>query len=315
MSMPVEQLTTYEATINCDFYTAPYLSQLLWTIEHVTAVMELYRDPDDTPGNHRAETLDEDLYALRVYSNTDSLEDDIKLLIQADEVLVQSGCSLEQTKTIEDADWAENWKEFWHVTHVTDRLTIRPTWEEYTPKGDDEIVIDLDPGAAFGTGAHETTTLVLKALETFADEQPSKGLSQISVLDVGTGSGILAIYAAKRGCTNIMATDCDAKSVTVTGENAAQNNVVNVITVTDTPLDELCRTKYDLVIANIIAPVLLALMDEMLLRLEAGGTLMLSGLVPSSVESVEDCIRKAGLLDIKRTQEGNWYALEGRQPE
>jgi ribosomal protein L11 methyltransferase len=291
-----------EIKIQCPPVLANYLQELLWTIDGVESVSEEYRaDGDD------AETRLSDLTAVTVLTCNPLGEDLIKVLMVENPRLMKV-TDIIQSRWVEEKDWAENWKQYWHPTQITERLTICPTWEaeSYTPKSDDEIVIKLDPECAFGTGTHETTQLMLKALDTLAQDID---FSNINLLDVGTGSGILTIYAAKLGCKDIRGIDNDPLAVLTATKNAQLNDIV--VDFTDTPLADLCRTKYDVMLANIIAPVILELFDEMLLRLNPGGRLIASGLVEKSVGQIETAMREAGFTDIQKQQQGDWFAIGG----
>ncbi len=291
-----------EIKIQCPPVLASYLQELLWTVDGVESVSEEYR----ADGND-AETRLADLTAVTVLTRNPLGEDLFKVLMVENPRLMKV-TDIIQTRWVEEKDWAESWKQYWHPTRITERLTICPTWEaeSYTPASVDEIVIKLDPECAFGTGTHETTQLMLKALDTLAQDVD---FSNINLLDVGTGSGILAIYAAKLGCKDIRGIDNDPLAVLTATQNAQLNDVA--VDFTDTPLADLCRTKYDMILANIIAPVILELFDEMLLRLNPGGRLIASGLIEKSVGQIETAMRDAGFADIQKQQQGDWFAIGG----
>jgi ribosomal protein L11 methyltransferase len=291
-----------EIRIQCPPVMATYLQELLWTVRGVESVAETYRT--DTPSEM---TLPSDLAYISVLTRDAECEDWIKVMFVENPKLMKV-CDIIGTRWIEEKDWAESWKQYWHPTHITEKLTICPTWEEYTPKSADETVIRLDPECAFGTGTHETTQLMLKALEKLVQEID---FSQINLLDVGTGSGILAIYAAKLGCRDIRGVDNDPLAVQTAAKNAELNGVASQTDFTGTPIGELCRTRYDVILANIIAPVILELFDEMRLRLNPGGRFLASGLIESSVGKVEAAMAEAGFTDIERTQQGDWFAIAG----
>ncbi|MBY0450201.1 MAG: 50S ribosomal protein L11 methyltransferase [Cyanobacteria bacterium] len=219
-------------------------------------------------------------------------------------------------KTIMPEDWESSWKQFWHQTAVSETLWICPSWETPADISPGACVITLDPGNAFGTGAHETTRLMLQSMENLSSELTASGFnwSDKQVLDVGTGSGILAIYAALRGCRSVRAIDNDSVAVRVCRENAALNHVDSYITVDDLPLYDLCLTRYDLIVANILAEVILELLPEMLLRLEPGGTVLFSGLIEKTYPAVEQAMTKAGLEQIHKKQLGDWFLLHGKSP-
>lgn len=182
---------------------------------------------------------------------------------------------------VPEAEWRDAWKRHFHVIRLTRQLVIVPSWESYEPAGDD-LVIHLDPGQAFGTGAHASTRLCLSRLQALAD----RGIAVHRFLDLGAGSGILAVFATKLWpeCTG-MAVDIDPLAVSASRENAAANGVAGRIECSATPAVEITET-FDLVLANIQADVLLALKDAIIARVAPGGHLILSGLLSSQVEAV-----------------------------
>jgi ribosomal protein L11 methyltransferase len=294
-----------EVRISCPPVLAAYLEELLWTIDGVESVAEHYNN-DRT----NDETRLSDLASVSIITRNPLGEDLVKVLMVENPRLMKV-CDIIETRWVEEKDWAESWKQFWHPTHITETLTICPTWEDYQPKSTQETVIRLDPECAFGTGTHETTQLMLMLLEQLANEQD---LSQCNVLDVGTGSGILAVYAAMRGCKDVRGVDNDTLAVHTAIKNAALNNVADAADFTDTPLADLCRTPYDVVLANIIAPVILSLWPDILLRINPGGRFYASGLIETSVGKVETVMQEAGFTQIQRHQKGDWYALSGIAP-
>lgn len=302
MSKSAISTAMLEVRIQCPPVLAAYLEELLWTIDGVASVTEHYKsDPAHD------QTQPSDLTAISLLTSNPLGEDLVKVLLVENPKLLKV-CDVIDSRWIEEKDWAENWKQYWHPTHITENVTVCPTWETYQPRSADEVVIMLDPECAFGSGTHETTQLMMKGLETLAQELD---FSRLNLLDVGTGSGILAIYAAKLGCKEIMGVDNDPKAVETAIKNARINQVDSVTHFTDTPLGELCRTQYDIVLANIIAQVILDLFDDMLLRLKPGGRFLASGLIETTVGLMETKMRETGFTDIKRSRQGDWYALCG----
>ncbi|MBX2860146.1 MAG: 50S ribosomal protein L11 methyltransferase [Vampirovibrio sp.] len=297
-----DSTTVYELMVDWPQGTSPspvdWLSEWLWTVSGVESVSETWV----------GELGNQDIEAVKAISRDPAVLDQIQVLLSQGPFPGSEVCSIVSVITLQEDDWAEAWKKFWDITPITSRLTIRPTWLEYTAKSSDEVVLDLDPGCAFGTGAHATTRLMLQAIEKIADEQD---FSNCSILDVGTGSGILSVYAAKKGCRNIMALDILPLAIQSARWNAEVNRVADRITVNDIPLHELCRTKYNLILANILGPVILSLLPEMCLRLEPGGVLLASGLIESSVGSVEAAMASAGFTALERNQDGEWFAVCG----
>ncbi len=303
---------TVVLTIHCptreDTSVSDYLTEVLWALPDVCSVEEVYSGP----------LHEQFISAVRLFigdaednaSHLTKLEASVNNLLQTHDIL--KDCRIETVKQVSKEDWAESWKQFWHVTAITPHLTICPTWERmaYEPKPD-EVVLQLDPGCAFGTGSHETTRLMLRNMEQLSYERP---FEERSILDLGCGSGVLAVYAALLGGSDIMALDIEPEAVQMTQDNAKLNQVNHCIEVRDTPLIDMCQTRYDLILANIVAPVLLALMDDIVLRMAPGGEVLLSGLVEKSVGIVEESLKLAGFESIKRVQDGDWFLLRGRFP-
>lgn len=203
---------------------------------------------------------------------------------------------------VADEDWAETWKAYIHTEKIGERIVVRPTWEEYTPSAD-EIVIELDPGAAFGTGAHATTAMCLRWLEHLV----SPGMR---VYDVGCGSGILAVAAAKLGAGEVIAMDYDPVAVSVAEENIRQNNVHNVVAC-ESDLLSACEgaAPAELITANIIADVIIRLFAQLDRHLAPGGTLLASGIIDDRIADVEHAAAEHGFTVLDMTCEKEWAAM------
>lgn len=203
---------------------------------------------------------------------------------------------------VADEDWAETWKAYIHTEKIGERIVVRPTWEEYTPSAD-EIVIELDPGAAFGTGAHATTAMCLRWLEHLV----SPGMR---VYDVGCGSGILAVAAAKLGAGEVIAMDYDPVAVSVAEENIRQNNVHNVVAC-ESDLLSACEgaAPAELITANIIADVIIRLFAQLDRHLAPGGTLLASGIIDDRIADVEHAAAQHGFTVLDMTCEKEWAAM------
>lgn len=212
-----------------------------------------------------------------------------------------------QTRLVDEANWAEAWKEHFHVLRLGRRLVIKPSWRRHH-KEEDEVVIDLDPGMAFGTGLHPTTRLCLEALEARADRGPLG-----RALDVGCGSGILSIAAVKLGATRAVGVDIDPIAIEATLANARHNRVGKRVRAHEgtVPSDE---GPFDLVLANLIAGLLVELAAPLAAELVPGGTLIASGIFIDREQEVRRALEGAGLEITGRRQETDWVALEAIRP-
>ncbi|MCS7178070.1 MAG: 50S ribosomal protein L11 methyltransferase [Anaerolineae bacterium] len=205
-------------------------------------------------------------------------------------------------RLIPEADWAEAWKQHLTILHVGRRLVIRPSWLPYTP-AEGEVVVELDPGMAFGTGTHPTTQMCLLALE----EHVRPGAR---VLDLGTGSGILAIAAAKLGARRVLALDTDPQAVAVARENIRRNGVADRVRVARGSLPQAFG-RFDLVVVNILARVLVEMAEQGLARrLALEGRLVAAGLLAGQEDEVRNAFQQAGLSVVGRQQIEDWVALE-----
>jgi ribosomal protein L11 methyltransferase len=209
------------------------------------------------------------------------------------------------TRVIEETDWAEAWKAHFPVLRVGRRIVIRPTWRRHRRQPDD-VVIALDPGMAFGTGLHPTTRLCLAALERVADRGLVTGAR---VLDVGCGSGILAIAAARLGAASVLGVDTDPIAVEATAANAARNRLARRIAARAGSLPT-GESPFDVVLANLIAGVLVALAHELAAEVRPGGILVASGIYVDRETEVRDAFAAVGLEVRDRSAEGDWVALE-----
>lgn len=205
------------------------------------------------------------------------------------------------TAELQDEDWSDTWKQYFHTEKPGERVVIKPTWEEYAPQGD-EVVIELDPGAAFGTGTHATTSMCIRQLEKLV--KPG-----MTVFDVGTGSGILSIISAKLGAKNIQAVDYDDSVLKIVEENLEQNNVQDIISVAQSDLMQNVHGKAELVIANIIADIIIRLFDQLDEHLEQGGTLLTSGIIEDRIEDVLAAAEAHGYGVVERLENKGWACI------
>ncbi|MBB6020499.1 ribosomal protein L11 methyltransferase [Paenibacillus sp. JGP012] len=220
-----------------------------------------------------------------------------------------------ETRTVDENDWATAWKQYFKPVRISDRLTIKPTWEDYTPESADEKIIELDPGMAFGTGTHPTTTLCLRTLENVI-----QGGEEI--IDVGTGSGILAIGAVHLGAKHVLALDLDPVAVTSAMENVELNNMQQKITVKESDLLSVLGSQdpalgvklpVKIIVANILAEIILLFVDDVYNALESGGIYIVSGIWKNKEQVVHDALVAAGFEVRAIEREEDWLAFEARK--
>jgi ribosomal protein L11 methyltransferase len=214
-----------------------------------------------------------------------------------------------RTRIVHETDWADAWKAYFPVLRVGRRLVIRPTWRRHRAATDD-VVIALDPGMAFGTGLHPTTRLCLAALEPLAADGR---LAASRVLDVGCGSGILAIAAIKLGAASALGVDIDPIAVESTAANARRNRVVRRLRVRAGSLPT-AGAPFDVVLANLVAGILVPMAAALHDELRPGGTLLASGIFRDREDEVRVAFEAAGLAVAGRSADGDWVALEARRP-
>ena len=221
-------------------------------------------------------------------------------------------CTITESQT-EDKDWINNWKQYFHQFYVDDILII-PSWEEVKPEDKDKMIIHIDPGTAFGTGMHETTQLCMRQLKKFVNKDTQ-------ILDVGTGSGILSIAALKLGAAHAVGTDLDPCAISAVKENLEANAVpvtdMNMIlgNIIDdkTIQDKVGYEKYDIVVANILADVLIPLTPVILHQMKKGGLYITSGIIDDKEESVVAAVKAAGLEVLEVTHQGEWVSVTARK--
>ncbi|MFX3646588.1 MAG: 50S ribosomal protein L11 methyltransferase [Paenibacillus sp.] len=220
-----------------------------------------------------------------------------------------------ETRTVDENDWATAWKQYFKPVRVSERLTIKPTWEEYTPESPDEKIIELDPGMAFGTGTHPTTSLCLRTLETVIQGGEE-------VIDVGTGSGILAIGAIKLGAKHVLALDLDPVAVISARENVELNGLEQQITVKESDLLSVLGSEdpalgvqlpVKVVVANILAEIILLFVDDVYNALESGGTYIVSGIWKNKEQVVHDALVASGFEVSAIHRDEDWLAYVARK--
>ncbi len=213
----------------------------------------------------------------------------------------------------EDIDWINNWKQYFHQFYIDDILVI-PSWEDVKPEDSEKMVLHIDPGTAFGTGMHETTQLCIRQLRKFITPETE-------LLDVGTGSGILAILSLMFGAKHAVGTDLDPCAVEAVAENCAANGIAqeqfemmigNIITEKEVQ-DKVGYGCYDIVVANILADVLVPLTPVIVNQLKPGGIYITSGIIDDKEQTVVDCVKAAGLTVLEVTYQGEWVSVTARK--
>ena len=204
-----------------------------------------------------------------------------------------------------DEDWAEAWKESFHTVRVGKRIVVKPSWEEYEPQKDD-IVLEMDPGMAFGTGYHPSSRLCVRSLERYMRPR-------MVVVDFGTGSGILALAAARLRASLVIAFDMDEIAVQAARENVIRNGLEEVIEVHQAYDPLFINLSADLVTANLIAEIIMAHADELAGLLRVGGILIASGIVKDRSPEVEQTLRNAGFDIVETPTEDEWVAIVARR--
>ena len=207
--------------------------------------------------------------------------------------------------TIKEEDWAHQWKKYYKVTPIGKNIIIKPSWEEYKDEDSDKIVIDLDPGMAFGTGTHETTSMCMELLEKHVSQEDI-------VLDIGTGSGVLAITAAKLGANKVIGVDLDKTAVRVARENIGHNKVADMVDIRQGDLLDVVNEKANIIVANIIADVIIPLSKEVASVMLEDAIFISSGIIEDRIDDVKDALNENfEILEIVR--DGEWAAIVAKK--
>ena len=205
------------------------------------------------------------------------------------------------TAKCNDEDWQDEWKKYFHTVNITDNIVIKPSWDEYEPS-DNEIVVEIDPGLAFGTGTHETTSLCVEFLEKYAQNKKK-------LLDIGCGSGILMLIGKKLGVEKVVGIDIDEKINDVVLENFSKNGINDNFQVIIGNLVDNVNEKYDLVVSNILVDVLEKLLEDIEKALEKGAIVIFSGILNEKEEAFLKKAKNYNLKQIDRKYKNNWVSL------
>ena len=250
--------------------------------------------------------LDED-------EDVNAMLEKVKVELEELRMFVDIGSGMITLSQTEDKDWINNWKQYFKQFYVDDILII-PSWEEVKEEDKDRMIIHIDPGTAFGTGMHETTQLCIRQLKKYVT-------SETELLDVGTGSGILSIVALKLGAKHAVGTDLDSCAVPAVKENKEANEIPveafdmmigNIIDDKEVQ-DKVGYEKYDIVVANILADVLVPLTPVILNQMKKGGIYITSGIIDDKEETVVNAVKAAGLEVLEVTHQGEWVSVTARK--
>ena len=206
-----------------------------------------------------------------------------------------------ETTTIKDSDWENSWKDYFDILNIGEKFVIVPTWREYENE-ENKYVINIDPGMAFGTGGHETTSLCIKNLEKYVKPHDN-------IIDVGCGSGILSIAASYLTDGEIKAVDLDKLAVDVSRENFALNNLENRIVVEEASLLTKETKKYNVIVANILAHIIELMLDDAYKLLEDGGYYITSGIIKDKKDELLEKMLERGFKLVEETSDNEWYSF------
>lgn len=264
-------------------YDWDYIDESLMALEHLPASVAFYLD----------ETEESEITLALLGEKLKEMKSDESM---------DYGTLIIDRKSVEDSQWKDNWKEYFKPAKITDRIVIKPTWEEYYPAAD-ELVIEIDPGMAFGTGTHPTTSLCVKLLERYIESD------QDTVLDVGCGSGILAIASALLGAKTVLAVDIDPIAVEVSKENVERNHLSEKIRVMEGDLTKGLNEKADIVAANLMADLVMMLVKDVTAHLQGKRIFISSGILIEKQEQVAAAIEECGFHILDIMEEGEWCAI------
>lgn len=252
------------------------------------------------------EELETEVVTIKAYLPVDEFLDD-KLRVfeerinRLQENNLDKGRGYIHCREVQEEDWASSWKEYFHPIRVSEHIVIKPSWEEYLPVEND-IIIELDPGMAFGTGTHHTTAMCIRSLEDII--RPGH-----TVFDVGTGSGILAVAAAKLGATFVHAIDLDPVAVRVATENVVFNKVAATVKTIQGDLLTGVSGKADVIVANIIADIIIKMLPDVQNRLADTGVFIASGIISERLSDVTQALIQNEFVIDKVIEEGGWVAI------
>ncbi|WP_416197745.1 MAG: 50S ribosomal protein L11 methyltransferase [Sporanaerobacter sp.] len=239
------------------------------------------------------------------FPESEDLIDKIELIKQNVEKIPQynldKGLGEVTTTEVYEKDWAESWKKYYKPKKIGEKIVVKPTWEEYEEKSG-EIIVELDPGMAFGTGTHETTTMCIRALEKYT--KPNS-----TIFDIGCGSGILSIAAAKLGGKRVVGVDLDELPVKVSKENVKLNKVSDVVEIRRGNLLDVVDEKADIIVSNIIAEIIVDLTSDITPYLKGDSIFISSGIIIEKIDMVVDALSKEGFKVLEISKMNGWACI------
>lgn len=261
---------------------------------------------------------------ITIYFTDD--EEGLQEAERAKSIAAETGADCSISTTGDDSEWLYKWQENFKPTKVGERIVVKPSWEEYSAKAD-ELVIEMDPGMAFGSGLHETTTLCIKALENVLTAErgipaPSSIRRELPlarshqypwVLDVGTGTGILAIAAMLLGAEHCLGIDIDADAVRIAKENVERNGLTDKIGLCEGDLMAGVDFEADIIVANLMADLVIRLSPAAAEHLKPGGIFISSGILDIKEDIVAEAVREAGFEIIEVLHDGEWCAIVAKR--
>ncbi|MFS0561767.1 50S ribosomal protein L11 methyltransferase [Terribacillus sp. 179-K 1B1 HS] len=267
--------------------------------DHETTFGEIYElNPDDYP----AEGIFVKAY-LPLNSFLNETVNEIKAAISnLSEYQIDIGANEVSVSEVDEEDWSTAWKKYYKPVKISEKFTIIPTWEEYAPVASDEVIMELDPGMAFGTGTHPTTVLSVQAIERFVKKGDI-------VIDVGSGSGVLSIAAVLLGAGHVHAFDLDDVAVNSTKINAELNQAADRITARPNNLLEGVDVEADVIVSNILAEIILKFTDDAYKLIKPGGLFITSGIISQKKNEVKDALTASGFDIVEVNEMEDWVAI------
>lgn len=234
--------------------------------------------------------------------NVDNYLAEISKRLESVSAFLPIGKGTIEVKGVKEEQWAHNWKKYYKPFRIGKHIVIKPTWESFDDLKEDDILIEIDPGMAFGTGTHETTSMCVELIEKYKKDSDR-------LLDIGCGSGILGISAAKLGTKDVVGVDIDPNAVRVAKDNVTHNNVSTYVSIREGNLLDVIEGEADIIVANIIADVIIGMADVIPQFLGVNGTFIASGIILDRMADVKEALVKVGLIPVEEKTKGEWAAL------